>query len=95
MPNERGAVRREHLVRLVRGLDSGSGVEILGDYAGAPANTVPAAADLTHIIIADLRISGKGTVTDGPDQPGMIAGTQMSKILSIVGSSWTLVTGLP
>jgi hypothetical protein len=68
-------------------------VEILGDYAGAPGNTVPAAADLTHIIISDITVSRNGSVTDGPYQPGMIAGTQMSKILSIVGSSWKLVTG--
>jgi hypothetical protein len=73
--------------------DSGSGVEILGNYAGAPSNTVPAAADLTHIIVSDARVSGNGNITEGPDQPGMIAGTQMSKILSIVGSSWKLVTG--
>ena len=71
--------------------DSGSGVEILGNYS-SPLNAVPAAADLTHIIILDASISGRGTVTEGPDQPGMIAGTQMSKILSIVGT-WKLVTG--
>jgi hypothetical protein len=73
--------------------DSGSGVEILGDYA-SPLNAIPAAADLTHIIISDLTVSNNGTVTEGPDQPGMIAGTSMSKILSIAGS-WKLVTGLP
>lgn len=73
--------------------DSGSGVEILGNYAGAPGNTVPATADLTHIIILDARVSGNGAITEGPDQPGMVAGTQMSKILSIVGGSWKLVTG--
>jgi hypothetical protein len=72
--------------------DSGSGVEILGNYA-TPGNPVPAAADLTHIIITDANVSRNGQVTDGPDQPGMVAGTQMSKILSIVGSSWHLVTG--
>ena len=44
------------------------------------------------MIILDASISGRGTVTEGPDQPGMIAGTQMSKILSIVGT-WKLVTG--
>ena len=72
--------------------DSGSGVEILGNPN--PANAVPAAADLTHIIIADVGISGSGHVTTGPDYPAMIAGTQMSKILSIVGTSWHLVPGL-
>src|SRR5205807_1725058 len=39
--------------------DSGSGVEILGNYA-APLNAVPAAADLTHIIILDARVSRNG-----------------------------------
>jgi hypothetical protein len=73
--------------------DSGSGVEILGNY-GAPLNAVPAAADLTHIIIADVTVSPKGHVTTGADLPGMIAGTQMSKILSMVGS-WRLLTGPP
>jgi hypothetical protein len=72
--------------------DSGSGVEILGNYA-SPANPVPAAADLTHIIILDARVSENGTVSEGPDEPAMVAGTQMSKILSILGSSWTLVGG--
>jgi hypothetical protein len=72
--------------------DSGSGVEILGDYA-SPLNAVPAAADLTHIIILDASVSRNGAVTEGPDQPGMIGGTQMSKILSIVGGGWKLVTG--
>ncbi|TMK38810.1 MAG: hypothetical protein E6G56_13535 [Actinobacteria bacterium] len=72
--------------------DSGSGVEIVGDYA-APGNPVPAAADLTHIIILDATLSRSGHLSEGPDQPGMVAGTQMSKILSIVGSSWTLVNG--
>jgi hypothetical protein len=71
--------------------DSGSGVEILGNYS-SPLNAVPAAADLTHIIILDAGVSRNGSVTEGPDQPGMIAGTQMSKILSIAGS-WKLVTG--
>lgn len=71
--------------------DSGSGVEILGNYA-APLNAVPAAADLTHIIISDAQVSPKGHVTTGADLPGMIAGTSMSKILSIAGS-WQLVTG--
>src|SRR5437763_13426688 len=72
--------------------DSGSGVEVLGNYA-SPGNPVPAAADLTHIIILDARVSGNGSVSEGPDQPAMVAGTQMSKILSILGSSWTLVGG--
>jgi hypothetical protein len=72
--------------------DSGSGVEILGDYT-SPLNAVPAAADLTHLIIADFTISKNGDVSEGPDQPGMVAGTQMGKILSILGSSWHLVTG--
>ena len=73
--------------------DSGSGVEILGNYS-APLNAVPAAADLTHIIIADVSINNKLHVTTGADLPGMIAGTSMTKILSIVGS-WHLVTGPP
>jgi hypothetical protein len=72
--------------------DSGSGVEVVGDYA-APANPVPAAADLTHIIFLDASLSRSGQLSEGPGQPGMVGGTQMSKILSIVGSSWTLVTG--
>jgi hypothetical protein len=72
--------------------DSGSGVEILGNYSNA-GNPVPAAADLTHIIILDATLSRNGHVTEGPDQPAMVAGTQMSKILSILGSSWTLVGG--
>src|SRR5436305_833764 len=37
--------------------DSGSGVEILGNYAGAPGNPVPAAAAFTHIITADASVS--------------------------------------
>jgi hypothetical protein len=72
--------------------DSGSGVEVLGDYAD-PLNAVPAAANLTHIIILDATVSKNGQVTEGPDQPGMVAGTQISKIMSILGSGWTLVTG--
>jgi hypothetical protein len=72
--------------------DSGSGVEILGNPSLANGGAVPAAADLTHIIISDARVGGRG-VTEGPDQPGMVGGTQMSKILSIVGSSWQLVPG--
>ena len=55
---------------------------------------MPAAADLTHIIISDVAISNKGHVTTGADLPGMIAGTSMTKILSIAGS-WHLVTGPP
>ena len=74
--------------------DSGSGVEILGNYS-APLNAVPAAADLTHIIILDATVNRNLGITEGPDQPGMIGGTQMGKILSIVGSNWTLVTSLP
>ena len=70
--------------------DSGSGVEILGSPAGGGA--VPAAADLTHIIISDVIVKN-GNVTDGPDQPGMVGGTQMSKIQSIIGTSWKLVPG--
>ena len=73
--------------------DSGSGVEILGSYAGVP-NVEPAAADLTHIIILDASVR-HGGLTIGPDYPGMIAGTQMTKILSILGNNWQLVTGLP
>jgi hypothetical protein len=73
--------------------DSGSGVEILGNYAEA-LNAVPAVADLTHIIIADFTISRRGDVTAGADEPGMIAGTQMSAILGMIGS-WHLVTGPP
>ena len=72
--------------------DSGSGVEILGNYS-APLNAIPAAADLTHIISSDVTVSGDGQVTAGPDEPGMIAGTQMSTILGMIGS-WQLVTGL-
>jgi hypothetical protein len=71
--------------------DSGSGVEILGNYS-APLNAVPAAADLTHIIILDASVSRNLGVTIGPDYPGMVAGTQMSKILSMIGS-WKLVSG--
>ena len=41
--------------------------------------------------VSDLGSGNK--ITEGPDQPGMVGGTQMSKILSIVGSSWQLVTG--
>src|SRR5205807_4562938 len=64
--------------------DSCSGVEILGNYSSA-SNLVPAAADLTHIIeLGDTRISPKGQVTTGPDVTGMVAGTSMSKILSIL-----------
>ena len=66
---------------------------LLGNYS-APLNAVPAAADLTHIIIADVSINNKLHVTTGADLPGMIAGTSMTKILSIVGS-WHLVTGPP
>jgi hypothetical protein len=53
---------------------------------------VPAAADLTHIIILDAR-SHHQQVSVGPDYTGMTAGTQMTKILSIVGSGWKLVNG--
>jgi hypothetical protein len=72
--------------------DSGSGVEILGNYS-SPLNAVPAAADLTHIIILDATVSNQGTVTIGPDYTAMIGGTQMSRILAIVGTNWHLVTG--
>jgi hypothetical protein len=71
--------------------DSGSGVEVLGDYA-SPLAPVPAVADLTHIIILYASINKNGQVTEGPAQPAMIAGTQISKILSIAGS-WKLVSG--
>jgi hypothetical protein len=71
--------------------DSGSGVELLGDYA-SPTAPVPAVADLTHIIILYASINRNGQVTEGPAQPAMIAGTQISKILSIAGS-WRLVSG--
>ena len=74
--------------------DSGSGVEILGNYS-SPLNGVPAAADLTHIILLDVSVNNQGGVTAGPDYTGMIAGTQMAQILSIVGTNWHLVTALP
>ena len=73
--------------------DSGSGVVLLGNYAD-PANPVPAIADLTHIIILDVKVNNSGA-HEGPDQPAMVGGTQMSKILQIVGSSWKLVTTIP
>ena len=73
--------------------DSGSGVEILGNYS-SPLNAVPAAADLTHIIILDATVNRNLGITEGPDQPGMVGGTQMSKILSMIGS-WQLVTSIP
>ena len=58
-----------------------------------PLAPVPATADLTHIIILDASVSRKLAVTIGPDYPGMVGGTQMARILSIVGPSWTLVNG--
>jgi hypothetical protein len=73
--------------------DSGSGVVMLGNSA-APTNPVPAVANLTHIIISDVTVSPNGHITTGSDLPGMVAGTSMSKILSIVGG-WQLVTGPP
>ncbi|TMB91276.1 MAG: hypothetical protein E6J45_06660 [Chloroflexi bacterium] len=71
--------------------DSGSGVELLGDYV-TPLAPVPAVADLTHIIILYASINKNGQVTEGPEQPAMIAGTQISRILSIAGN-WKLVSG--
>ncbi|HMC52689.1 MAG TPA: hypothetical protein VKI64_08015 [Acidimicrobiales bacterium] len=72
--------------------DSGSGVVVLGNPA-SPLSPVPAAADLTHIIILDAQVTKRGNVTVGPFYSGMIAGTQMTKILSILGSGWSLVPG--
>ena len=54
---------------------------------------MPAAADLTHIIILDAQVTKRGNVTVGPFYSGMIAGTQMTKILSILDSGWSLVPG--
>ena len=53
----------------------------------------PSIALVLYGIIADVSISGNGHVTTGPDYPAMIAGTQISKILSMIGS-WKLVPGL-
>ncbi|TMB40686.1 MAG: hypothetical protein E6J55_20655 [Deltaproteobacteria bacterium] len=72
--------------------DSGSGVVMVPDPL-TPLAPVPATADLTHIIILDASVSRKLAVTIGPDYPGMVGGTQMARILSIVGPSWTLVNG--
>jgi hypothetical protein len=70
--------------------DSGSGVEVIGN--ASPSSPVPAAADLTHILILPVGTHHQ-QVTVGPYYSGMIAGTQMTKILSIVGSGWKLVNG--
>ncbi|TMB09530.1 MAG: hypothetical protein E6J71_27955 [Deltaproteobacteria bacterium] len=72
--------------------DSGSGVVMVPDPL-TPQAPVPATADLTHIIILDASVSRKLAVTVGPDYPGMVGGTQIAKILSILGSSWVLVNG--
>ena len=72
--------------------DSGSGVVMLGDPL-MPLAPVPATANLTHIIILDASVSRNLGITVGPDYPGMVGGTQMAKILSIVGSGWVLVNG--
>ena len=64
--------------------DSGSGVEAVGT-----AGPDLAAGDLTHIVILDCN-----RVSNCPGQilPGMMAGTKMTKILSIA-SGWSLVNG--
>jgi len=54
---------------------------------------VPATANLTHIIILDASVGRNLAVTVGPDYPGMVGGTQIAKILSILGPSWVLVNG--
>ena len=71
--------------------DSGSGVELLGDYV-TPLTPVPAVADLTHLIILYATINRNGQITEGSPQPAMTAGTQIAKILSIAGN-WHLVSG--
>ena len=72
--------------------DSGSGVVMVPDPL-TPQAPVPAVADLTHIIILDASVSRKLAITVGPDYPGMVGGTQIAKILSILGSNWVLVNG--
>ena len=65
---------------------------MLGDPL-TPLAPVRATANLTHIIILDASVSRNLGITVGPDYPGMVGGTQMAKILSIVGSGWVLVNG--
>ena len=72
--------------------DSGSSVVMVGDPL-TPLAPVPATANLTHIIILDASVGRNLAVTVGPDYPGMVGGTQIAKILSILGSSWVLVNG--
>lgn len=72
--------------------DSGSGVVMVGNPL-TPLAPVPATANLTHIIILDASIARNLAVTVGPDYPGMVGGTQMAKILSILGTGWVLVNG--
>ena len=72
--------------------DSGSSVVMVGDPL-TPLAPVPATANLTHIIILDASVGRNLAVTVGPDYPGMVGGTQMAKILSILGSRWVLVNG--
>ena len=70
--------------------DSGSGVEAIGT-----AGPDLAAGDLTHLVIFDGRVgcNKKGcTVSAGEILPGMMAGTRITKILSIA-SGWSLVNG--
>src|SRR5436190_5833746 len=61
--------------------DSGSGVLVGVDPSNAGLEE--AAGDLTHLVILDPKLKYL---------PGMMAGTRMSKILSIA-SGWTLVKG--
>ena len=53
-----------------------------------------AAGDLTHLVIFDGSVSchKSCTVSAGEILPGMMAGTRMTKILSIA-NGWTLVNG--
>ena len=63
--------------------DSGSGVVATVDTA--TGKVMEAAGNFTHIVILDPKLQYL---------PGMLAGTRMSKILSIA-SGWTLVNGSP
>jgi len=69
--------------------DSGSGVEAVG-LAGPDL----AAGDLTHIVIFDGSVQCCNKISANPGEilPGMMAGTRMTKILSIA-SGWSLVNG--
>jgi hypothetical protein len=71
--------------------DSGSGAEILGDYA-TPSSAVPAMGDVTDLIELWVTVSRKGNVTVGPYYTAMSAGTTISAIMAMIGS-WTLVNG--